>query len=397
MTASQDQQRCIGAAAVPRVDHHVDRQMLERAIELAELGRPGARPNPVVGAVLASPDGTILAAGHHVRQGEAHAERALLEDVDVPVPDDATLYVSLEPCSHHGRTPPCTDIIIERKVRRVVYASSDPNPITSGMGPARLAAAGVQVERGPVDVERRALQQNSGFHSVHLRGRPYVTAKWAMTRNARFASGDPERRWISCDESREHVQYLRAGAGAIVVGVGTVLADDPLLTVRGPLADRVAAPPLRVVFDRELRLPLDSKLVESVGDAPVLLACAHDASEDRQLAFEASGVEVWRCGEPGAGRCTIADCLAMLAERGINDALLEAGPRLLAAFAEEDLVDALHAFVAPFEAPDDQPGLPQDHILVRRALDAAPTRSGDDDHHHAVIHPAWLFPGATAE
>lgn len=397
MTTSQDQQRCIGAAAVPRTDDDVDRRMLERTVELAELGRPGARPNPVVGAVLAGPDGRILASGHHVRRGEAHAERALLDDLDGPVPEDATLYVSLEPCSHHGRTPPCTDAIVERGVRRVVYASSDPNPVTSGMGPARLTAAGVRVERGPADVERRALQQNAGFHSVHLRGRPYVTAKWAMTRNARFATGDPDRRWISGEASREHVHYLRAGSGAVAVGIGTVRADDPLLTVRGAIADRVAAPPVRVVFDHRLELPLDTLLVGTVDDAPVLLVCDHDASDDRQLAFEASGVEVWRCGEPGAGRCSLADCLAMLAERGINDVLLEAGPRLLEAFAEEDLVDAVHAFVAPIDAPDDQPGLEPTHVLVRRALDADPVPSGEDAHHHAVLHPAWLFPGATAE
>lgn len=397
MTTSQDPQRCIGAAAVPRTDGHVDRRMLERTIELAELGRPGARPNPVVGAVLALPDGTIVGSGHHVRRGEAHAERALLADLDGPVPEDATLYVSLEPCSHHGRTPPCTDIIVERAVRRLVYASSDPNPVTSGMGPARLDAAGIRVERGPVDVERRALQQNAGFHSVHLRGRPYLTAKWAMTRNARFATGDPDRRWISGEASREHVHYLRAGSGAIVVGLGTVLADDPLLTVRGPLADRVAAPPVRVVFDRGLRLPLDSTLVRTVEEAPVLLVCAHDASHDSQLAFEASGVEVWRGGEPAAGRCSIADCLAMLAERGINDVLVEAGPRLLSTFAEEDLVDAVHAFVAPVDAPGDQPGLDPEHLLVRRALAAEAVPSGEDSHHHAVLHPAWLFPGATAE
>ena len=234
---------CIGAAAVPRTDAEVDALLLERTLDLAELGRPGARPNPVVGAVLALPDGTVLATGHHVRRGEPHAERELLTDFAAPVPPDATLYVSLEPCSHHGMTPPCVDIILERGVRRVVFASCDPNPDTAGHGPRRLSEAGVEVLRGPVDVERRALQQNAGFHSIHLRGRPYVTAKWAMTPNGKFATGDPDRRWISGPESRAYVHYLRAGSGAVACGIGTVLADDPRLDVRGAVAERTAVPP----------------------------------------------------------------------------------------------------------------------------------------------------------
>ena len=394
-----DGHECIGAASVPRTEDPLDRQMLERAIELAELGRPGARPNPVVGAVLALPDGSIVATGHHVRKGAAHAERALLEDLgEAPVPPEATLYVSLEPCSHHGSTPPCTDIIIDRQVRRVVYASSDANLVTAGVGPARLRAAGIDVQRAPLDIERRALQQNAGFHSVHLRGRAYLTAKWAMTRNGRFATGDPERRWISGPESREFVHYLRAGSGAIAVGIGTVLADDPLLTVRGVLADRTPVPPLRVVYDRRLRLPLDSQLVRTIDQAPVLVACAHDAPAEAELALVDAGVEVWRAPECGPGDpCIGGSSLAMLADRGINDVLCEAGPTLLAGFHEAELLDAAYAFVAPFDAPGDQPGLALDSPLCREVLAAQAVDSGDDAMHHAVLHPAWTFPGATAD
>jgi diaminohydroxyphosphoribosylaminopyrimidine deaminase/5-amino-6-(5-phosphoribosylamino)uracil reductase len=390
---------CLGAACLQRSDSDVDALLLERTLDLAELGRPGARPNPVVGAVLARPDATVLATGHHVRRGAPHAERELLADFTEPVPEDATLYVSLEPCSHHGLTPPCVDVILERGVRRVVFASCDPNPDTAGHGPRRLAEAGVQVERGRADVERRALQQNAGFHSVHLRGRPYVTAKWAMTPNGRLATGDPERRWISGEQSRAFVHYLRAGSGAIACGIGTVLADDPLLTVRGAVAERTPVPPIRVVYDRQLRLPLDPQLVRSVEDAPVLLVCAHDASADRQLAFEAAGVEVWRAPDdatPGAPGL-LAASLPMLAEHRINDLLLEAGPSLLDAFADEDLVDAAIAFVGGEPAPDDQPGLDLDHPLVTAVLAQPAQPSGDDAMHVAVLHPAWEFPGATCD
>jgi diaminohydroxyphosphoribosylaminopyrimidine deaminase / 5-amino-6-(5-phosphoribosylamino)uracil reductase len=389
---------CIGAAAIPRTTADLDRALLERAIELAELGRPGARPNPVVGAVLAMPDGRVLATGHHVQRGAAHAERALLDDVPGELPADATLYVSLEPCSHHGRTPPCADVIIERNVRRVVYASSDANIVTAGRGPARLSAAGIEVLRGPIDVERRALQQNAGFHSAHLRGRAYLTAKWAMTRNGRFATGDPDRRWISGPESLDHVHYLRAGSGAIAIGIGTAIADDPLLTVRGPMAARTPVPPIRIVYDRQLRLPLDSRLVATIQDAPVLLVCAHDANADRQLAFEAAGVEVWRAPECGPGDpCIGGGRSVMLADRGVHDVLLESGPTLLTAFHDAQLLDALHCYVAPVEAPAEQPGLDVDHPLVRHALASPAAASGDDAHHHAVLQPAWTFPGATAD
>jgi diaminohydroxyphosphoribosylaminopyrimidine deaminase/5-amino-6-(5-phosphoribosylamino)uracil reductase len=388
----------MGAASVPRTADGHDRFLLERTFDLAERGRLGARPNPVVGAVLATPD-VVLATGFHARRGEFHAERALLTEFTDEIPADATLYVSLEPCSHYGRTPPCTDIIIERGVRRVVYACCDPNPDTAGRGPALLAAAGIEVLRGPADLEERALQQNAGFMSVHLRGRPFVTAKWAMTPNGKFATGDPDRRWISGEQSRSHVHLMRGASGAVACGVGTVLADDPLLTVRGELAGSVAVPPIRVVYDRSLRLPLDSRLVATVEDAPVLLVCAHDANEDRQLAFEAAGVEVWRAPdqtEPGAP-CMLTASLAMLAEHGVNDVLLEAGPRLLDAFADAELVDAAVAFIGGDPASEEQPGLTLDHPLVASALASPAQPFGDDALHATVLHPVVEFPGATCD
>ncbi|MCW2974291.1 MAG: riboflavin biosynthesis protein RibD, partial [Thermoleophilia bacterium] len=329
------------------------------------------------------------------RRGEPHAERIALDDFPGEVPADATLYVSLEPCNHTGSQPPCTDLILARNIRRVVYASGDPNPITSGMGPRRLVDAGVAVLRGPSDLERAALQQNAGFHSLHLRGRPYVLAKWAMTRNGRVTTGDPDRRWISGEESRSFVHYLRAGSGAVAVGIGTVLADDPMLDVRGPIANRTPVPPTRVVYDRSLQLPLTSRLVATAADAPVLVIAAHDAAPERELALRAAGVDVWRADAPEPGApCLLAASLMELARRGVQDVLLEAGPRLIAAFAAADLVDSLLAFVAPFDAPSDQPGFDLDNPLVEAVFATEPIASGDDAQYAALVHSAWEFPGA---
>lgn len=387
----------LGATSIERTDSELDRELLEKTLDLAELGRCAARPNPVVGAVLADSRGEILATGHHVRHGDLHAERECLNDAPSLIPDDATLYVSLEPCDHQGKTPPCCDELLARGVKRVVYASCDPNPATSGSGPARLVLAGVEVARGPADIERCALQQNAGFHSRHLRGRPYVTAKIAITKNGRFSTGDPQRRWISSKESREFVHYLRAGSGAIACGIGTVLADDPQLTVRGVVASRVVNQPLRVVFDRSLRMPLESNLVACENhDSQVLVITQHDADSERERMLVEAGVDVWRVPddcEIGAP-CFLSSALIELANRGVQDLLLEAGPTLLEAMHSAGLVDSLIAFVAPIEAPDTEPGLEIDSPLLQPLLASTPTRIGDDEQYVALANPAWEFPGA---
>ena len=198
------------------------------------------------------------------------------------------------------------------------------------------------------------------------------------------------------DQSANHEEVLGvAGSGAIACGVGTVLADDPLLTVRGPIADRMAEPPLRVVFDRSLKIPTSSHLVRTAREVPVIVACDSDAPAARELALLDAGVEVFRLPphEPGAP-CLPAATLRMLADREVQDLLLESGPRLLAAFDHAELVDSIAAFVAPFDAPATEPGLALDHPLVARALAAPAVASGEDELHVAFVHPAWSFPGA---
>lgn len=372
----------------------VEAGLLASTLELAERGRPAARPNPVVGALLATGTGEVLATGFHERVGAAHAERACLDGWHGAMPADATLYVSLEPCSHEGRQPPCTKVLLERGVKRVVYASRDSNPVTAGHGPAQLRAFGTLAELGPVDTERLALQQNAGFHSIHLRGRPYVTAKWAMTGNGRFSTGDPTQRWVSSVASREYVHWMRAGSGAVLVGVGTVLDDDPELTVRGPLAERIVQQPLRVVVDRQLRTPATSRLVRSASpQAPVLIATVPGAPQAAAAALRAAGVQVWQ----SSGRDGMLDELLLeLGRRGVCDVLVEAGPTLLVAFFEAGLLDVLSVFVAPTLAPGNLPGLAMDHPLVDHALLADGSPMGDDQHHVRVLRPAWEFAPAGA-
>jgi diaminohydroxyphosphoribosylaminopyrimidine deaminase / 5-amino-6-(5-phosphoribosylamino)uracil reductase len=359
-----------------------ERALLEQTLGLAELGRPAARPNPVVGALVAAADGTVLATGYHRRYGEHHAERVALDALEV-LPPGATLFVSLEPCAHRGKQPPCTDQVIASGIRRVIIASADANPRTAGQGPARLAQAGVSVIWGPDDIARRAVQQNAGFHASHRWGRPYVTCKWAMTRNGRVATGDPNRRWISSPESRELVHYMRAGSGAVAVGVGTVLADDPLLTVRGTMRDRIANQPLRVVYDRSLRMTPDCQLVRSADEAPVLVFCVEGAPDEARNRLERAGVEVVALPH---GPGFLAGSLEELAARGVNDVLLEAGPQLCEAFHAASLVDAVTCFVAPFEASPDQAGFSRSSPLVQALQGGQRTSSGVDTVVIRVLH-----------
>lgn len=317
-----------------------DTAHLERCLELAERGRRTAAPNPVVGAVVVR-DGRVLGEGWHERPGGPHAEvNALAAAGDAR---GATVYVSLEPCSHHGRTPPCADALIGAGVVRVVAAMGDPTPKVCGQGVARLRDAGVEVDLARGELELRAMRMVAEWLTFSLTGRPHVTYKAAVSADGRTSRGDGRQTWISSPESRRMVHELRARSGAVAVGIGTVLADDPLLTARDcdPPAERQ---PLRVVFDRRGRLPADCRLARTASDdQPVLVVQAPGAGPPPE------GVEAVQAdGLPCA--------LQLLGERRISSLLLEGGPTLATGFLDSGLLDRLMVFRSPDELGEG-PGL----------------------------------------
>jgi diaminohydroxyphosphoribosylaminopyrimidine deaminase / 5-amino-6-(5-phosphoribosylamino)uracil reductase len=317
---------------------------LRRALELAEGGRGRVRPNPMVGAVLVR-DGEVIGEGFHSELGGLHAERAAIEDSRErgQDPAGATIYVTLEPCAHHGRQPPCTEALLEAGLSRVVYASDDPTEKASGRGPGMLRDGGVEVELagGPEASAARLL--NQPFRKRARTGRPLVTYKAAMSLDGRVASPTGDSRWISSVESRELVHRWRTESDAVAVGIGTALADDPLLTARTEGADRQ---PARVVFDSAARLPLDSALVSSVDEAPLFVICAPEAASARRDALERAGAEV--IVAPGRSQTArLEAALDELGRRDIQDLLVEGGPTLAGSLFDAGEIDELRLFVAP--------------------------------------------------
>ncbi|MGH3138685.1 MAG: bifunctional diaminohydroxyphosphoribosylaminopyrimidine deaminase/5-amino-6-(5-phosphoribosylamino)uracil reductase RibD [Gaiellales bacterium] len=311
-----------------------DRAHLARCLELAERGGRTAAPNPVVGAVVVR-DGIVIGEGWHERPGGAHAEVVALRAAGDAA--GATVYTSLEPCSHHGRTPPCADALIAARVERVVTAMVDPTEKVGGAGIARLREAGVTVDVAGGEEERRARRANAGWLTLALHGRPHVTYKAAVSADGRTAAAGTGPRWISSDESRALVHEMRAASGAVMVGSGTAIIDDPLLTARDcrPPAERQ---PLRVVLDRRGRLPAGSQLVRTASpDAPVLVVTAPGAG-----GVSAANVEVLESTGP-------AEALRELGRRRIAWVLLEGGATVATALVEAGLVDRLAVFEAPVE------------------------------------------------
>jgi len=317
---------------------------MERALELASCGRGAVSPNPLVGAVLVGTGGGTIGEGFHAELGAVHAEVAALEDARSRGTDPAaaTLYVTLEPCAHEGRQPPCTEAILAAGVARVVIASDDPSAKASGRGPGILRDGGVEVvwAEGPEAAAARIL--NQPFRKHARTGRPLVTLKAAATLDGRTATAGGESRWISGEPSRELVHRWRSEADAIVIGIGTALSDDATLTARGVDARRQ---PLRVVFDSKARLALGSRLVTTLDEAPVLVFAGPDAPAERVAALTAAGVEV--VALPGARSERIAPALAELGRRGITSLLLEGGATLAGAFHDAGELDELRLFHAP--------------------------------------------------
>src|SRR5262245_57065762 len=248
-----------------------DREWMAQALALAERGRGYVEPNPLVGAVVVR-DGRLVGEGWHRRYGEAHAEVNALHEAGEAA-RGATLYVTLEPCCHHGKTPPCTDAVLRFGVRRVVAAMTDPFPRVAGGGVERLRTAGLEVETGLLEADARRL--NAPYLKLLATGRPYVHAKWAMTLDGKLATRTGDSKWISSDASRRRVHELRGRMDAILVGIGTALADDPLLTARPP-GPRTAR---RIVLDSRLRLPPTSRLVQTAREVLTTVVAAASADE----------------------------------------------------------------------------------------------------------------------
>ncbi len=322
-----------------------DQRHLERTIDLAAEARGRTGPNPLVGAVVVK-SGQVIGEGFHAAAGTPHAERVALgactED-----PAGATLYVSLEPCAHTGRTPPCTEAIIEAGIKRVVVASDDPTGKVSGRGLGVLRDEGVEVTTVNGDVARAARLINQPFRKHARTGCPHVVLKLAMTLDGKVATSTGDSRWISGEASRARAHRWRSECDAVAVGLGTALADDPLLTTRLPGASE-SEQPLRVVFDSEGRLPLDAKLLQGAGGdvAPVLVVCSRAASHTALDKLRAAGAEVLMVtGQNEAAR--VGPALRELGSRGVQSLLLEGGPRLAGAFLDAGEVDEARVFVAP--------------------------------------------------
>ena len=323
-----------------------DRAHLARAIELAEQGAGNVKPNPLVGAVLAR-DGEILGEGWHERYGGPHAEVNAIEACGMADLTGTTLYVSLEPCCHEGKTPPCTDAIMQAGIARVVVASDDPTEKASGRGLGILRDEGVEVLVADGELAARARLLNQPFRKHARVGRPWVLFKSAMTLDGKVATRAGDSQWISGEESRLLAHTWRASVDAVVVGIGTALADDPQLTARpdGILAE-LPSQPRRVVFDSLARLPISSRLVSAADRAPLTVCVSRAAARSDTDALEAAGAQVLvATGENEPAR--VRSALDQLGASGIASVLLEGGPHLAGAFLDAGEVDEIRLFLAP--------------------------------------------------
>jgi diaminohydroxyphosphoribosylaminopyrimidine deaminase/5-amino-6-(5-phosphoribosylamino)uracil reductase len=315
-----------------------DRRFMARALELARRGEGRVEPNPMVGCVLVR-DGAVVGEGWHQQFGGPHAEIAALQAAGVAA-RGATAYVTLEPCCHVGKTPPCTSALIAAGVRHVVAATPDPNPVVKGGGLRELIAAGVGVETGVFAAE--ATRLIAPFAKLVTQRRPWVIAKWAMTLDGKLATPVGDSKWISGEASRAVVHAIRGRVDAIIVGRGTVAADDPLLTARPP-GPRVAT---RIVLDSRASLPVESQLVRTAHEAPVLVAVAADAPSSACDALRRRGVEVW-ASQAADREGRLAALLDELGKRQMTNILVEGGAEVLGSLFDLGAVDEVHAFVAP--------------------------------------------------
>lgn len=345
------------------------------ALERGALGTPS--PNPHVGAAIVK-NGQLVGVGHHERAGEDHAEVVALKEAGARA-TGATLYVTLEPCNHVGRTPACTDPIVSAHVARVVIGCRDPNPNVAGGGVEKLTEAGVAVDVGCREAEARRLI--APWTKFVTTGMPYVTLKLGLSLDGRIASRTGASKWVTGPEARARVHLLRAQHDAVVIGIGTALADDPRLTVR----DAPGQSPLRVVFDTKLRLPLAGRLVQTAREVPTWVVCTIDAPSSAEEQLIERGVEVLRAPSSAEGRIDPMAALRLLGSRGIVAAMIEGGAELAGSVLAGAVVDELHAFIAPILlGPRGRPG------AVDWAGPATPAEAP------GIVDPQWEVCGVDA-
>lgn len=314
-----------------------DVQYMAYAITLAEKARGWTSPNPLVGCVIVK-NGNIIAEGYHQKAGSWHAERNAILNFEEDL-TGATAYVTLEPCCHHGRTPPCSELLIERGIKKVFIGSRDPNPLVSGKGAAQLRAAGIEVVEDFMRTECDALNPIF-FHYIQTK-RPYVLLKYGMTADGKIATYTGNSKWITGEAARANVQKSRHEYSAIMVGVETVLADDPMLNSRMENAKQ----PVRIVCDSQLRTPLDSQLVQTARQYRTIIATLNNDAK-KQAEYTACGVEILVTGERDK-RVDLADLLQKLGELGIDSLLIEGGSQLNFSVLEQGLVNRVHCYIAP--------------------------------------------------
>ncbi len=367
-----------------RAQRRIDARMLDIAARLASRARGDVEPDPLVGCVVGRVRGDeveILGAGHHRRFGEAHAEVEALRDCQARGADatGATAWVTLEPCAHFGKTPPCVNALLEARVGEVVIARRDPHVEAAG-GYEKLTAAGVRVRF--TDASANAIHVSDPFIHRLQEKRPWVIAKWAQSIDGRIATRTGESKWISNDRSRLDVHRLRSRVDAILTGIGTVLKDDPMLTARDVRCVRRTA--RRIVVDPRLETPVECKLVQSAQAAPVEIWCAEGVAPEKARPFEERGVDV--IASPVIGdRIDLRRCLERLStEREATNVLVEAGAGLLGALFQADLIDEVRAYVAPMLVTDREAMSPGQSAVVDSLSDVArfelaeTRRFGDD-------------------
>ena len=314
-------------------------RFMRAAIELAKKGEGWTNPNPLVGAVIVK-ENQIIGQGYHHKYGDLHAERDALRDCRERGndPSGAQIFVTLEPCCHTGKQPPCVEAIVEAGIKKVVVGSRDPNPLVSGKGATFLRERGVEVEEDFLRSECDAL--NFIFFHYITSKTPYVALKYAMTADGKIATAAGKSKWISCQESRDFVHQLRNKYSCIMAGIGTVLADDPLLTCRIPGGRN----PTRIICDSSLRLPLDSQLVQTATEVPTIVACADSAGIDKEKALAQKGVQVIRCGTK---RVDLSLLMQKLGAQNLDSVLVEGGGQLNFSLLQAGLVQRVYSFVAP--------------------------------------------------